>query len=114
MPGSILFDLGDGLRTIGLTEAEDQTDITLLHLNQDYYTAFREAFINQVASLFSPTEHAFVSLAGPYMAYIMGLRFLTDFLNENTYYAIQYPTHNLIRSRNQFHLLHLMMEEANG
>jgi len=114
MPGSILFDLGDGLRTIGLSEAEDQVDLTLLHLNIDYYTAFRTAFMHQVKSLLSPTEHAYVSLAGPYMAYIMGLRFLTDFLNGNTYYAVQYPTHNLIRSRNQFHLLHLMMEEANG
>lgn len=114
MPGSILFDLGDGLRTIGLTGAEDETDIKLLHLNLDFYTAFQVAFLNQVGSLLSPTEHAFVSLAGPYMAFIMGLRFLTDVLNGNTYYAIQYPTHNLIRSRNQFHLLHLMMEEANG
>lgn len=114
MPGSILYDLGDGLRTIGLSGAEDEANLDLLVLHMDFCSAFREAFLHQVDSLLNKTEQRYIHLAGSYMAYIMGLRFLTDYLNGNVYYATEYETHNLIRSRNQFHLLHLMMEEANG
>jgi len=114
MPGSILYDLGDGLRTIGLSGAEDEANLELLVLHMDFCSAFREAFLHQVDSLLNKTEQRYIHLAGSYMAYIMGLRFLTDYLNGNVYYATEYETHNLIRSRNQFHLLHLMMEEANG
>ena len=114
MPGSILYDLGDGLRTIGLSGAEDEANLDLLLLHMDFCSAFREAFLHQVDSLLNKTEQRYIHLAGSYMAYIMGLRFLTDYLNGNVYYATEYETHNLIRGRNQFHLLHLMMEEANG
>jgi hypothetical protein len=29
------------------------------------------------------------------------VRFLADYLNGDTYYKIQYPEHNLVRTRNQ-------------
>ena len=34
-----------------------------------------------------------------------GVRFLTDYLNGDTYFSISYPEHNLIRARNQFRLV---------
>jgi hypothetical protein len=39
------------------------------------------------------------------MIYMQGLRFLTDFLNNDVYYGAQYPGHNLTRAKNQFKLL---------
>jgi hypothetical protein len=36
------------------------------------------------------------------MPYIMGLRFLTDFLNNNIYYKVSYENHNLDSAKNQF------------
>ena len=42
-------------------------------------------------------------------AYMMtlecGLRFLTDYLNGDTYFRIKHPTHNLDRARNQMKLV---------
>ncbi len=35
----------------------------------------------------------------------MGLRFLTDFLNNDIYYKTNYTNHNLDRALNQFTLL---------
>ena len=36
--------------------------------------------------------------------YMQGVRFLTDYLQGDTYYKIAYPTHNLVRTKAQFHL----------
>ena len=33
------------------------------------------------------------------------VRFFADYLNGDTYYKIQYPEHNLVRSKNQLTLL---------
>lgn len=35
----------------------------------------------------------------------LGLRFLNDYINGDTYFKINYDKHNLIRARNQFKLL---------
>jgi hypothetical protein len=35
----------------------------------------------------------------------MGLRFLTDYFNNDIYYKTNYPEHNLDRARNQFKLI---------
>ena len=35
----------------------------------------------------------------------MGLRFLTDYLNNDVYYKTNYETHNLVRAKNQMALL---------
>lgn len=37
--------------------------------------------------------------------YMQAVRFLTDYINGDTYYKIKYPSHNLVRTRNQFRLL---------
>ena len=42
------------------------------------------------------------------MTYIQGLRFLTDYINGDTYFKIAYEDHNLVRARCQFKLLHEM------
>jgi hypothetical protein len=35
---------------------------------------------------------------------MQAVRFLTDYINGNTYYKIKYPTHNLVRTRAQWKL----------
>lgn len=44
------------------------------------------------------------------MIYMQALRFLTDYLNNDIYYQIQYPSHNLVRAINQVVLLERLME----
>ena len=39
------------------------------------------------------------------MTYEVGIRFLTDYLDGDCYFHIDYPEHNLVRARNQFALL---------
>ncbi len=39
------------------------------------------------------------------MIFIRALRFSTDYLNNDMYYKIDYPEHNLNRAKNQFKLI---------
>lgn len=48
------------------------------------------------------------------MTYECGTRFLTDFLNGDIYFHTAYPTHNLVRARNQFALLQDMERQADA
>jgi hypothetical protein len=40
----------------------------------------------------------------------MGLRILTDYLNGNVYYKVDYETHNLVRAKNQLKLVKSIQE----
>ena len=114
MPGSLLFDLGDGLRSISTSSKEDEPDLAQVRIHWEYYQQYKDAFLAEVDSMINQDEQRYISFAGPYMTFIMGLRFYTDFLDGNRYYSSNYPEHNLVRARNQFHLFHQMMEEVNG
>jgi N-acetylhexosamine 1-kinase len=114
MPGSLLFDLGDGLRSIATSTKEDEPDLAQVCIHWDYYQQYEDAFLAEVNSMLNQDEQRYISFAGPYMTFIMGLRFYTDFLDGNRYYSCNYPEHNLVRARNQFHLFHQMMEKVNG
>jgi thiamine kinase-like enzyme len=114
MHGSLLFDLGDGLRSISTSSKEDEPDLAQVRIHWEYHQQYREAFLAEVDSFLNQDEQRYISFAGPYMTFIMGLRFYTDFLDGNRYYSSHYPEHNLVRARNQFHLFHQMMEKVNG
>ena len=58
-------------------------------------------------------ERAHLGFAGKLMAYENGLRFLTDYLQGDTYYKIKHPRHNLDRCRTQFALVR-SIEAAKG
>ena len=114
MPGSLLFDLGDGLRSIATSTKEDELDLMEVRMNWVYYQQYQDSFLSEVSSLITEVDRRYIHLACSYMTFIMGLRFYTDYLNGNLYYSCNYPEHNLVRARNQFHLFHQIIEEING
>ena len=60
--------------------------------------------------MLNDAEKEYLALSARIMTYMQVLRFLTDYLNGDTYYRIHHPTHNLQRARAQMKLL-LSMEE---
>lgn len=104
MRGIVHFDFGDGVRTGAATAAEDESDLHLVSFDQAKYDAFREGYLEVTKDYLSPLEVELLPLAGPLLAYLMGVRFLTDFLDGDRYYKIGYPDHNLVRARNQVRL----------
>jgi len=111
MPGSVLADFGDSIRFGASSAAEDETDLDKVYVRLEMFDAFAKGFIEGLDH--SLTEQEILSL--PMGAYILtletGIRFLTDYLNGDTYFRISYSQHNLDRARNQFKLVADMEEK---
>jgi serine/threonine protein kinase len=110
MPGYIHFDYGDALRTMANSAVEDEKDLSEVHFRKDVYKLFTDAYLGQVEAFLSDEERKLLPYAPVYMTFIIGLRFLTDYLNGDVYYRVHYPEHNLVRARVQFKLLEEMEE----
>ena len=105
MPGIIHYDFGDAIRTICNTAAEDEKNLELVNFNIEYYDAYEKGFLEEIGASLTPLEKKYLPLGAKTMIFIMALRFLTDFLNNDVYYKTEYPEHNLNRSKNQFKLI---------
>lgn len=113
MPGIIHYDFGDAIRTICNTAAEDETDLNLVNFNINYYKYYVKGFLETVGNSLSTTELEYLPLGAKSIIFIMGLRFLTDFLNNDVYYKVAYSKHNLDRAKNQFKLLESYSKQYN-
>lgn len=104
MPGVVAFDFGDGVRTGAATAAEDAADLPSVGVDLEHFRAFTAGYLSVTRDVLTPTELELLGLSGAYMAFIMGVRFLTDYLAGDTYYKVRYPEQNLVRARNQLRL----------
>jgi len=105
MPGIVHFDFGDSIRSICTNTIEDSNDFENTFIKLDYYKAFCEGHAQATKDILTHQEIKYLPLGVKTIIFIMGLRFLTDFLNENIYYKVKYKSHNLIRCKNQFKLV---------
>lgn len=111
MPGIIHYDFGDAIRTICNTAAEDETDLSKVEFNLEYYKAYKKGFLEQSKDSISEIGLKHLPLAAKTMIFIMALRFLTDYLNNDIYYKTNYLDHNLDRAKNQFKLLESLSQQ---
>lgn len=110
MPGIVHYDFGDAIRTFCNTAAEDEKNLDLVTFNVAYYKAYLKGFLESLKSSLSPIEIKHLPLAAKTMIFIMALRFLTDYLNNDVYYKTSYPLHNLDRAKNQLKLIESFTE----
>ena len=75
------------------------------------FKAYTKGYLESASGFLLPLERELLPFGAKLMTYMQTVRFLTDYLNGDTYYKILHPTHNLQRSRAQFALLKSM--EAN-
>lgn len=106
MPGYVHFDFGDGVRTSVSTAAEDEKDIDKIQVDLDRFRAFANGYLEVTRDILTPLEMEYLPLSGAMLAYIMGIRFLTDHLMGDVYYKIHHPQHNFQRARAQLTLCH--------
>lgn len=112
MPGSILFDFGDSIRTGANTANEDEKDLTKVDINLPIYEAYTRGFLKNTRSTLTETEINNLAFSARFMTFIIGLRFLTDFLDGDSYFRTSYPDHNLVRTKVQFRLIEAMERNA--
>ncbi len=110
MPSFIFSDYGDFLRTAANAVAEDDPDVSKVAFRRDIYEAFTQGYLS-AATFLTPLEKSMLPYAVKLFPYMQATRFLTDYINGDTYYKIAYPEHNLVRTRNQMALLHAIDNE---
>lgn len=105
MPGFVFSDFGDFIRTGANTGAEDDPDLDNVNVDMDIFRAFATGYISTAKEFLTPVELETLPFGAKMLTYMQTVRFLTDYLNGDTYYKIKFPQHNLQRSRAQFKLL---------
>ncbi|MEO6760695.1 MAG: aminoglycoside phosphotransferase family protein [Saprospiraceae bacterium] len=111
MPGPLLYDFGDMIRSYTNNRAEDDPAASSV-FNPTYYQAVREGFLFYLGDKLSPIETENLDYSARVVVFIQALRFLTDYLNGNIYYKTTYPLQNLQRCRNQINLLRALIDRA--
>jgi Ser/Thr protein kinase RdoA (MazF antagonist) len=107
-PGTVLYDYGDSIRTISNTASEDEQDLSIVHFSLSAFRAYTSGYLGQMKSILNEQEIQHLHLAPVLMTFIMGIRFLTDYLNGDQYYKTNYNEHNLSRSKVQKKLIEEM------
>ena len=105
MPGLALYDFGDSIRFGANTADEDEKDLSKVRINLDYFKAYAEGFLSEAGKSFNKAEIDNLAFSALLMTFECGMRFLTDYINGDTYFKTAYPEHNLVRARNQFALV---------
>ena len=105
MPSFVFSDFGDFMRTAANTAAEDEPNTDLVNFNMEVFEAFTRGYLQSAGGFLTDVEIENLPYAAERFAYMQAIRFLADYLNGDTYYKIQYPEHNLVRTRAQFKLL---------
>lgn len=111
MPGFFFSDLGDMFRTYLSPVGEDEQEFGLINIRTDIYQAIVKGYANGMGNILTTKERHSFYHAGSIMIYMQALRFMTDYLNGDIYYQIQYPDHNLVRAKNQITLLKRYLDQ---
>ncbi|MEX2511370.1 MAG: aminoglycoside phosphotransferase family protein [Cyclobacteriaceae bacterium] len=114
MAGFVFYDFGDLVRTVACREDESSLNWGAIHVDLEKYEGLLEGFIPVLKGKVSAQELKSISFGGEMMTLIMGLRFLTDHLNGNIYYHVNYEEQNFHRSKNQSELLDSLIHHRNA
>jgi thiamine kinase-like enzyme len=105
MPGYFFSDLGDIIRSMACSHDENSIEFENLSIRKNFYDAIIEGYLSVMEKQLTDSEKKYIHYAGLLMIYMQALRFLTDYLNGDIYYRIDYTEQNLNRAKNQFILL---------
>lgn len=111
MPGKIISDIGDMIRTYVSPVSEEEQDFTKIVVREEYFEALMKGYLSETGTFLTKTERDELFYSGQFMIYMQGIRFLSDFLNGDIYYPVKYAEQNFNRSKNQLTLLRRLMEQ---
>ncbi|MCL2056839.1 MAG: aminoglycoside phosphotransferase family protein [Oscillospiraceae bacterium] len=104
MPGYSVTDFGDAVRCGASTGDEDERDLSKVTLDMELYKIYTEGFLEGCGGKLGPTELKLLPTGAKMIALELGMRFLTDYLQGDTYFKIHRDGHNLDRCRTQLKL----------
>jgi Ser/Thr protein kinase RdoA (MazF antagonist) len=104
-PGLAVNDFGDSIRSGATSAPEDEGDVTRVHFVPERFAAYAGGFLAAAGPILTASELAHLRHGALLMTLETSLRFLTDYLEGDVYYATDRPGQNLDRARNQLALL---------
>ena len=105
MPGYSVNDFGDSIRFGATTALEDEADLSKVNFDISLYELYVKGFIEGAKGGLTDCELDLLPIGAMMMTFECGMRFLTDYLEGDTYFRTSRPGHNLDRARNQFKLV---------
>lgn len=105
MPGSVLYDFGDLVRTAVSPAAEDERDLSKVQLRMPMFEALVEGYLESARDFLEESEVSLLAFSAKLITLEIGIRFLTDHLEGDVYFKTHRPDHNLDRCRTQLELV---------
>lgn len=112
MPGLSLYDFGDMVRSMTCAGSEDDADASTIEANPALFEALARGYLAEAGPMLTAAERAHLVAAGQLITLEQAVRFLTDHLAGDAYYAVARPDHNLARCRTQLALLDSLERRA--
>jgi thiamine kinase-like enzyme len=110
MPGFVLSDFGDFIRTGANKGAEDDKNLDNVSVDLEIFEAYAKGYLQKASSFLTDVEIENLAFGSKLLTYMQTVRFFTDYIDGDTYYKIAYPEHNLVRTKAQFKLLQSLEE----
>lgn len=111
MPGLALYDFGDMVRSATAAAREDEPDLSKVFMRADIFEALAKGYLSE-AQFLQQGEREELVFSARLITLEIGIRFLTDYLQGDTYFKIKHENHNLDRCRGQFKMVECMEERA--
>ncbi len=110
-PGRLPVDFGDLVRSAASEAPEDCRELERVVARPAVIEALVSGFLEEIGSVLTPEERASLPDAPAEIAFELGIRFLTDFLDGDIYFKTHRPSQNLDRARVQFKLVEAFVRE---
>lgn len=111
MPGYVAYDFGDAIRTVINSAAEDESDLTKIKLDIRLFSAYTKGYMHAAKHFLTAAEIESLLDGVFLLPFMQAVRFLTDYLQGDSYYKIQYTDHNLVRTKAQLTLVEELEKE---
>ena len=111
MPGYSVNDFGDSIRFGASTAAEDERDLEKVHFDIGLFETYTRGFLSGCGGTLTKEEILLLPEGAKMMTLECGMRFLTDYIDGDTYFKTDYEDHNLVRCRTQFKLVEEMEQQ---
>jgi len=105
MPGLALNDYGDSIRFGASTAAEDEQDLSKVSCDLSLFEVYTKGFIEGCDGSLTEAEIRMLPMGAKMMTLECGIRFLTDYLQGDTYFKTHWEGQNLARCRTQLKLV---------
>lgn len=113
MPGLALYDFGDMVRSATASAHEDERDLSKVFMRADIFAALARGYLSE-ATFLTKAERDSLVFSAQLITLTIGIRFLTDYLQGDTYFKVKRPGHNLDRCRTQFKMVESMEQQTDA